>query len=122
MTTKKKSIIASYYGTGYKRIKNEFLDSDFPKRGKLLIFNHEMLFVKLDQLKNIHNILVKRKKEVTVSYNDYELTILFEQKHHQNHSRDFIGIIRGNVTITDNEIYDLYDFDWHYFYEGDLCV
>ncbi|CAB4484101.1 unnamed protein product [Rhizophagus irregularis] len=116
--------------TGYKRIKNEFLDSDFPKRGKLLIFNHEMLFVKLDQLKNIHNILVKRKKEVTVSYNDYELTILFEQKHHQNHSRshvqhskyDFIGIIRGNVTITDNEIYDLYDFDWHYFYEGDLCV
>ncbi|UZO29162.1 uncharacterized protein OCT59_022651 [Rhizophagus irregularis] len=32
MTTKKKSIIASYYGTGYKRIKNEFLDSDFPKR------------------------------------------------------------------------------------------
>ncbi|CAB5123616.1 unnamed protein product [Rhizophagus irregularis] len=97
MTTKKKSIIASYYGTGYKRIKNEFLDSDFPKRGKLLIFNHEMLFVKLDQLK---------------------IFIIFWLKERS----DFIGIIRGNVTITDNEIYDLYDFDWHYFYEGDLCV
>ncbi|CAB4428761.1 unnamed protein product [Rhizophagus irregularis] len=30
---KRKLVIYSYYSTGYKRIKNEFLDSDFPKKG-----------------------------------------------------------------------------------------